>query len=238
MMKASPCTMLPPKASMTAAVQAGKAPIWSGNTTRWATTSPPAVINAEDASCDPRTMVEKPVRNREFCISCTMPERLAFTTSRSMASTARMGSAFLRHDQALPFVHPRGLAGTHDGRAIELLEDRRPCKGRSYVELLSLIDGTVEFRAVKARAPRASPRILECSAAAFEFRRLDRPHEADTAHAIGDDLDRLLRRHVAEHALMLLIEADAQLFELAHPQRFGSAGDGDLVALTGVAHVE
>src|SRR5262245_44999924 len=127
-------------------------------------------------------------------------------------------STFLRHDQTLPFVNPRGLAGTHHGRAIELFEDCRPCKGRSYVELLPLIDGTVEFRAVKARTPRASPRILEWSAAAFEFRWLDRRHEADTAHAIGDDLDRLLRRHVAEHAPMLLIEADAQLFELAHPQ--------------------
>src|ERR1700691_3658209 len=35
-------------------------------------------------------MVEKPVRNSEFCISCTMPERLAFITSRS---TASMGMA-------------------------------------------------------------------------------------------------------------------------------------------------
>src|SRR5215467_5051266 len=157
MMNASPGAMSAPNAAIMAAAQAGKAPIFSSNTTCCATTSPRAFINAQDASCDSRTMVEKPVRNREFCISCTMPERLAFTTSRSMASTARMGSAFL-HDQALPFVHPRGLAGTHDGRAIELLEDRRPCKGRSYVELLSLIDGTVEFRAVKARAPRASPR--------------------------------------------------------------------------------
>src|SRR5581483_11121868 len=36
-------------------------------------------------------MVEKPVRNSEFCISCTMPERLAFTTSRSTASTCISG---------------------------------------------------------------------------------------------------------------------------------------------------
>jgi hypothetical protein len=33
---------------------------------------------AQEASCDSRTMVEKPVRKSEFCISCTMPDRLAF----------------------------------------------------------------------------------------------------------------------------------------------------------------
>src|SRR5262249_55448510 len=86
MMKASPCAMLSPNTSMTAAVQAGNAPMCSGNTTCCATTSPFAFISAQDASCDSRTMVEKPVRNSEFCISCTMPERLAFSTSRSTAS--------------------------------------------------------------------------------------------------------------------------------------------------------
>src|SRR5712691_7960124 len=58
----------------------------NGSTTCCATTSPLAFISAQEASCDSRTIVEKPVRNSEFCISCTMPERLAFTTSRSTAS--------------------------------------------------------------------------------------------------------------------------------------------------------
>ena len=58
----------------------------SGSTTCCATTSPLAFISAQEASCDSRTMVEKPVRNSEFCISRTMPERLAFTTSRSTRS--------------------------------------------------------------------------------------------------------------------------------------------------------
>src|SRR5258708_9116795 len=135
MMKASPCAMLSPNTSMTAAVQAGKAPMCSGNTTCCATTSPRAFINAQDASCDSRTMVEKPVRKSEFCISCTMPERLAFTTSSSIASMAPMRSTFLRHDQVLPFFHPGDLAGSDHGRAIELLEDRRARTGRAYVEL-------------------------------------------------------------------------------------------------------
>ncbi len=86
MMKASPSAMSPANASITAPVQAGNAPMCSGSTTCCATTAPVASISAQEASCDSRTMVEKPVRNSEFCISCTMPERLALITSSSTAS--------------------------------------------------------------------------------------------------------------------------------------------------------
>src|ERR1700730_8085490 len=123
MMKASPSAMPPPNVAITAAVQAGKAPICSGSTTCCATTSPLAFISAQEASCDSLTMVENPVRNSEFCISCTMPERLAFTTSRSTPSMVIWLS--LRFDQVLPFIHARGLALADHGRAIELVEDRR-----------------------------------------------------------------------------------------------------------------
>src|SRR6266550_2658880 len=238
MMNASLGAMSAPNASMTAAAQAEKAPICSGNTTCCATTSPRAFINAQDASCDSRTMVEKPVRKREFCISCTMPERLAFTTSSSIASMAPMRSTFLRHDQILPFVHPGDLAGSDHGRAIELFEDRRARNGRAYVELATPVDRAIAVGAVEAHAPSAAPGILECSAGAREFRQFDRRQKTDAAHVVGDDLDRLLRRHMAEHAPVLLIEADAQRFELSQPQRSGSAGDGDLVTLSGVAHIE
>src|SRR6202521_317853 len=123
MRKASPSSMVPANALRTAAQQAGKAPMCSGSTTCWATTSPLAFMSAQEASCDSRTMVENPVRNSEFCISCTMPERLAFTTSRSPASMV-IGLS-VRYDQVLPFIHARGLALADHGRAIELVEDRR-----------------------------------------------------------------------------------------------------------------
>src|ERR1700683_5089890 len=87
MRNASPSAISPSNSSSTAEQQAGNAPICSGNTTCWATTSPCVFINAQDASWDSRTMVEKPVRNSEFCISCTMPERLALMTSRSTAES-------------------------------------------------------------------------------------------------------------------------------------------------------
>ena len=87
MMKASPSSIAPVNSLMTAAVQAGKAPMCSGSTTCWAMISPRVFISAQEASCDSRMMVEKPVRNSEFCISCTMPESEAFTTSRSIGST-------------------------------------------------------------------------------------------------------------------------------------------------------
>src|SRR5262249_4838789 len=238
MMNASPGAMSAPIAAMMAAAQAGKAPICSGNTTCCATTSPRAFINAQDASCDSRTMVEKPVRNSEFCISCTMPERLALTTSSSIASMARIRSTFLRHDQVLPFVHPGDLAGSNHRRAIELFEDGRAGKRRADVELAAPVDWAIAVGAVEAHAAAAAPGILECSAGAREFRQFDRCQETDAAHAVSDDFDRLLRRHMAEHTPVLLIEAEAQRLELAEPQGSGSAGHGDLVPLSGVAHIE
>src|SRR3984893_15485432 len=128
MRKASPSAISLPNSLITAPQQAGNAPICTGSTTCCATTSPLAFMSAQEASCDSRTMVEKPVRNSEFCISCTIPERLALTTSRSTASTcmregSRIGSGFLRHDQVLPFIHARRLARVDDGGAIELVED-------------------------------------------------------------------------------------------------------------------
>src|SRR5215208_8120025 len=217
--------MLLPNSLITAPQQAGKAPICSGSTTCCATTSPLAFIRAQEASCDSRTMVEKPVRNSEFCISCTIPESDAFTTSKSIASTCindsfveggnrcrelgrlpshlwgRAGergtplaphswwatvfpsascsakacrrlnselwaypsrcpsptrgegtlwhyhsqrhgvsaSRLSRHDQVLPFIDTRSLAGVDHGRAIKLIENRRTLERQSDVELLALV---------------------------------------------------------------------------------------------------
>src|ERR1700731_800461 len=109
MRKASPLPMVSPKVAITAAQQAGNAPICSGSTTCCATTSPAAFMSAQEASWDSRTMVEKPVRNSEFCISCTMPERLALTTSRSTASTCtRDGSCITNAPNSIR--HPEVLA--------------------------------------------------------------------------------------------------------------------------------
>src|SRR5262245_29191278 len=195
--------MSSPNSAITAPQQAGNAPIRSGSTTCCATTSPLAFINAQEASCDSRTIVEKPVRNREFCISRTMPERLAFTTSRS---TASMCIAYLRHDQVLVLVNPRGLAFVDYGRAVELIENGRSGQGQADVELLALIDRTVDVLAVHAHATRLAQRILERCARRLECGHLHRRHQADAAHAIGHDLDRLLRRMVPEHRLVLGVE--------------------------------
>ena len=127
---------------ITAAQQAGNAPICSGSTTCCATTSPLAFISAQEASCDSRTMVEKPVRNSEFCISCTMPERLGLHHFEIDGVDA--ASPLLRHDQVLLFVHPRGLAGADHGGAVELIEHRRPAKVEPDVELLALIDRAID----------------------------------------------------------------------------------------------
>src|SRR5271166_1920333 len=237
MRKASPCAMSCPNASITAPVQAANAPMCSGSTTCCATTSPLAFISAQEASCDSRTMVEKPVRNSEFCISCTMPERLAFTTSRSIGSRD-MVEAPLRHDEVLPFIHHRDLAGTDRGGAVELLEDRRPSQGQSDIEPLALIDRASDFPSVEPYAPVSMAGIVEAASCRLEFRHLYLRHQANPTHAVGDDLDRFPRRHVAEHGLVPRIECRAQLLQVAGHQRLRRTGKHDLVALPGVAHVE
>src|SRR6266566_2894921 len=161
--------------------------------------------------------------------SAKMQVVIARTNSTMAARGASSPSHVLRHDQVLPFVDPPDLARTDHGRAVELREDRRSRKARAHVELFALIDRAVELRAIEARALHAPPRIRQCCAGAREFRRLDRRHEADAAHAIGYGLDRLLRRHMAKHTPVLMIEADAQFVQVGGPQRLGPAGDGDLV---------
>src|SRR5262245_43951733 len=148
------------------------------------------------------------------------------------------GRTGLRHDQVLPFIHARGLAGTDHGRAVELVEDRRPRGLEADIEALALINRAVELLAVEPRAPQLAPGVGECAAGALELRHRDRRYQADAAHAVGHDLDRLLRRHMAEHAPVLSVEADAQLLQVRAPDRFGGAGHSDLVALTGIAQIE
>src|SRR5262245_23553139 len=148
------------------------------------------------------------------------------------------GRAGLHHDQVLPLVHARGLAGTDHGRAVELVEDRRPRELEADIEALALINRAVELLAVEPRTPQLAPGVGECAAGALELRHRDRRYQADAADAVGHDLDRFLRRHMAEHAPVLLVEADAQLLQVRAPDRFGGAGYGDLVALAGIAHIE
>src|SRR6202030_3568271 len=132
------------KAAITAAVEAPKAPICSGSTTCCATTWPRAFISAQDASCDSRMIVEKPVRNSEFCISCTIPERLALTTSSSIASVAIV-CLFMRHPQFLPIAHAGDLPGTYERSAIELLQYARPGEPSAHIEPLAPTDRAVEL---------------------------------------------------------------------------------------------
>ena len=145
---------------------------------------------------------------------------------------------FLRHNQVLPFVHPRRLARTDHGRAVELLEDRGSHNRQADIEPLALIDLAVELLAIEAHAPHLPLRIAERGADGLELRHLDGRYETNAARAIGNDLDRLPRRHMAEHRSVLLVEGGAELFQIWVLQRLRGAGDDDLIALTGIAHVE
>src|SRR5882724_9697505 len=96
-----------------------------GSTTCCAMTSALVSRMAQDASWDSRTMVEKPVRKSEFCISCTMPERLALMISRSTAPSGV--SVFIScapGDEDIPkFINARGTAGRNKGGGVELVDD-------------------------------------------------------------------------------------------------------------------
>ena len=72
-----------------------------------------------------------------------------------------------RHDQILPLIHPRGLPRVDHGRAVELVEDRRPLQRQADVELLALIDRTVDRprrRSARAGSRAARPRASRRSA--------------------------------------------------------------------------
>src|ERR1700722_8141918 len=213
----------------------------SGSTTCCATTSPLTFMIAQEASCDSRTMVEKPVRNSEFCISCTMPDRLALMTSRSTAERdmvvltchcehseaiqramaavpgllRRFASrndalAILRHNQILPLIDTRGLAGADHRGAVELIEHCRPVQRQTGVELFALVHRARYSLAVKAHVAGFDQCIRQRATLRLELRQGHRLHHTDAAHAIGDDLDRLFRRAVAELAFVLGVERLAQ----------------------------
>src|SRR5215471_3111385 len=102
-------------------------------------TSPFVSMIAQEASWDSRTMVEKPVRKSEFCISCTMPSRLALMISISTASSFVISDAH-RDEEVLELVHTRALADRDDGRRIELIDNGRSLETHADVQPLALID--------------------------------------------------------------------------------------------------
>src|SRR5262245_7701041 len=145
----------------------------------------------------------------------------------------RLASYLLRHDQILPFIHARDLAWADYGRAIELVEDGRSLNGEPHIEAFALIDRARDRLAVKAGVALFPKRILKRCTSRLEPRHRDRRHFDDAAHPIRHNLDRLFGRVVAEHQLMLRIEGATQRSEIRIAAR-----PGDLVALTGIAHVK
>ena len=101
--------------------------------------------------------------------------------------------------------------GTDHSGAVELIEHRRPRERRARRRASRADRPGNRGRAVEAHAPRLAQRVGQRAALALEARHLHRRHEADAAHAIGHDLDRLLRRGVAEHGAMLRVERPAQI---------------------------
>src|SRR5436305_6268170 len=199
MRNASPSRMVAPNSFSTAAQQAGKAPRCSGSTTCCATTLASVFMSAHEASCDSRTMVENPVRNSAFCISCTMPPRLALTTSRSMASTsmrpakrAPSTSCLLRDDEVLPGIDAAHLADADDCGAVELVEDSGPLDGLPDVDQIALVDRTGQGGAIQTHRPGLPPRLIQRRAGRGEFRQLYGRSDPDAAHAMRHDLHRLL----------------------------------------------
>src|SRR5690242_14499044 len=166
----------------TAPQQAGNAPMCSGSTTCCATTSPSAFISAHDASCDSRTMVENPVRNSELCISCTIPEREAFTTSRSIGSMAI--SSGLRDDDILPLIDARDLARADEGRAVELFQNRGPVKRRADINAFAPIYRAFHFDCAKAQMPPFAKRGLEALPTGAELRNMHGWHAPYSARAV------------------------------------------------------
>ena len=206
--------MSSPNSLITAPQQAGNAPMCSGSTTCCATTSPFAFISAQEASCDSRTMVEKPVRNSEFCISCTMPERLALTTSRSTASIAGVRAASFRFpaSRSSSSIRRRARSGRRRSRWCSRTGrgSPGPCTVRPDVEPLALIDRA--FDVAPSKRTRRVSRSASASVAPVGLKRGTRPAARGRGRARDRTRSRpaLLGRAVAEHALVLRVECAAQ----------------------------
>src|SRR5262249_50509072 len=82
--------------------------------------SPCVFIKAQEASCDSRMMVEKPVRNSEFCISCTMPESEAFTTSRSIGLTRILFFSLATYSAVMPGPDPGIHEAVRQGKTLRI----------------------------------------------------------------------------------------------------------------------
>ncbi len=129
--------------------------------------------------------------------------------------------------------------GQIDGGAVELIEDRGSLDAQPDVEPLALIDRAIERRAIETHAPRRAPRIGEARPGRPEFRQLHRRHKTDPAHAVGDDLDRLLAARCGRtSACGCRRTSRRSCCKVAGRDRRRAAGHRDLVALSGVAHVE
>src|SRR5258707_4545833 len=153
-------------------------------------------MRAQEASWDSRMIVEKPVRNSAFCISWTMPRRVALMTSRS---TASVSWRTFRNDDVLPFVHPRGLARVHHGGAVELIQDGGAAQRKPDVEALALIDRAGEAFAVEAHPPVLAQCIGQLGAGRGILAYRRRGHHPDATQPVKDDFDPLVRRPVGQH---------------------------------------
>src|SRR5262249_8347723 len=118
------------------------------------------------------------------------------------------------------------------------LDDSRTCKAHTDVEALAIIDRAINVFAIETHAARCALRISEPDARRRKDRQLHRGNETNPPHPAGYDLDRLLRGHVTEHSLMLLIENGAQAFQSGSIEGLRTARNRDLVALPGIAQVE
>src|SRR5262249_39738828 len=99
-----------------------------------------------------------------------------------------------------------------------------PRECQAHIETLALINRAIHLHAIETRAPASAPGIIQALAGGLELRQLHRGDAPNSPYPVGNDLDRLLRRHVAEHRLVLRVEARAQLVEIAGLQWLRSAG--------------
>src|SRR6185436_10098213 len=104
-------------------------------------------------------------------------------TSPAMTVVDEGSTSFLlRHDQILPLVDARVLAGVDHGGAIELVKDRGPRHCETDVEFLALVHRALHIGAVETHTPLFAQRVGERGAGAREAWHLHRGHEAEAAH--------------------------------------------------------
>src|SRR5690349_9036548 len=171
-----------------------------------------------------------------------MPERLDLMISSSIApgaceSPRRISGFPDADDEIFELINAGCLPRRNYGRRIELVHDRRAGEHVPDIESFALIHRTIEHHPRKTGAADFAARIAERAAFVAKSRESHWWQPAPPTDPERYNLNRLIRRDMAEQPTVRFIECLAQSRDVIAFQR-RAARDGQFVSLPCVTQIE